>query len=78
MAEKVSENSHNSWAYYKKQELDAMGGGIHPQLVPYDVLTDKERKKDLDRAQELLRYLQMNGFRVNRSASIKHSTFNHV
>lgn len=42
------------------------GGGIHPQLVPYSILTDKEKKKEREKAQELLRFMQMHGFRIMR------------
>lgn len=68
MAERLAENTHDIWAMKVKTEMDAVGGGLHPQLVPYDLLTDKEKRKNRDRSQELLKYLQSEGFRVGRAS----------
>lgn len=37
-----------------------------PQLVPWDLLTDFERRKDRFHAAEILKFLQYHGYRVWR------------
>ncbi|CAB0015938.1 unnamed protein product [Nesidiocoris tenuis] len=66
MAERLAENSHDIWAKKKKEELNQMGGAVSPQLVPYDLLTDKEKRKNRERAQEFLKYLQYQGFKLHK------------
>ena len=40
---------------------------IDPTLVPYDLLTDKEKRKNRERCQELLKYMQYQGNNLVRA-----------
>jgi hypothetical protein len=42
----------------------SLGGGLHCRLVPYKSLTDKEKQKDLKFYQDLVKYLNIFGYRT--------------
>jgi ryanodine receptor 2 len=75
----LAENAHEIWARQLKNRLAAignpslsslksslssLGGGLHPRLVPYHLLTDTEKQKDLKFYQDLVKYLNIFGYRV--------------
>lgn len=49
-------------------DLNTKGGFMPTALVPWDLLTDFERRKDRFRATEILKFLQYHGYHVERCA----------
>lgn len=71
LAETIAINCHELWAKKKKMELENVGAAHHHLLVPYDLMTDREKQKDIQFGQEFLKFLQMNGYRIQRYKSLK-------
>ena len=68
LAERLAEDGHDIQALLTKQALQAAGGGpINLTLVPYDLLTEKEKRKTRERCQELLKYIQFLGYNLFKS-----------
>lgn len=68
-AERMAENSHNLWARKVFGDLAAQSAQYNSMplaLVPWELLTDFERRKDRFRTQEILRFFQFHGFRIYR------------
>ncbi|PIO65368.1 ryR domain protein, partial [Teladorsagia circumcincta] len=62
--EKMAEHSHLIWAKKVWNDLNTKGGFLPTTLVPWDLLTDFERRKDRFRATEILKFVQYHGYHV--------------
>ena len=61
MSERLAENSHDVWAVGKMKAL-AGTGQTHPDLIPYDKLTDAQKQYDRKASTDTLKYLTMCGY----------------
>ncbi|KRY59582.1 Ryanodine receptor 44F [Trichinella britovi] len=64
LAERIAENSHLIWVSKTIEDLNDANTGIMVLLVPWDILADSEKRKHRFRAQEVLKFLQYQGFRL--------------
>ncbi|CAM4821409.1 unnamed protein product, partial [Rotaria magnacalcarata] len=54
-------------SYAKIEKGSAYGGDIHSRLVPFEQLTDKEKQKDLRFYQDLIKYINTFGYRIDKN-----------
>ena len=73
LSERLSEDIHDIQASETIKMLHGKGcGPIHLTLVPYDLLTESEKRKNRERCQELLKYIQYQGYNLHKSAGYHH------
>jgi ryanodine receptor 2 len=63
LGERMADNQHNLWARKVFGDLaanSAQYSSMPLSLVPWELLTDFERRKDRFRTQEILKYFQVN------------------
>ena len=66
LAINLSTNYHQIWSKQKKIDLENVGAGLHHLLVTYELLTDREKSKYLEFSFDLLKFLILNGYRVQK------------
>ncbi|KAI6237110.1 hypothetical protein M3Y95_00230500 [Aphelenchoides besseyi] len=72
LAERMADNSHCKECLKSLNELSENPSANMPlTLVPWDLLTDFERRKNRFRSQEILKFLQYYGYRINASANVE-------
>ncbi|CAF4829750.1 unnamed protein product, partial [Rotaria sp. Silwood1] len=78
LSEALARNAHEIWAKQLKDRLAAIGGGLHCRLVPFELLTDKEKQKDLKFYQDLVKYLHTFGYRVVKTVYETNTTISNL
>lgn len=66
LAERLAENAHDIWSKKLIDDLKSKGGGSHPNLIPYDMMTDREKRKERLRSLDMVKFLQLQGYRVEK------------
>ena len=73
LTERLAENAHDHWAKRRLAEGWTFGrvrddtARTHPNLVPYDQLTEAEKEYDRASAMQTLRAMLALGWRIGRS-----------
>lgn len=73
LTERLAENAHDHWALQRMSEGWRWGetrsdhAHTHPNLVPYDELSDSEKEYDRKTAMETLKAILKLGYRVERA-----------
>ncbi len=70
LAERLSEDAHDTQALQRTRRLVEAGDPAAPidlTLVPYDLLTDTEKRKNRERCQELLKYIQYQAINLHKA-----------
>ena len=73
LTERLAENAHDHWARRRMAEgwtfgrVRDDGARTHPNLVPYDQLTEAEKEYDRESAMQTLRAMIALGWRIERS-----------
>ena len=72
LAEEIAKNVHEVWAEGRMKDGWRYGekrndvGKLHPCLMPYEELTEKEREFDRNTSQETLKMIIKMGFKIVR------------
>ena len=64
LIERLAKNAHDVWA---TQRMSDRAGKEHPNLVPYDKLTEKEKEIDRIVVVETLKAIVVLGYRIEKA-----------